>query len=65
VLEEDPSVNRLVRFFSVFGSRGAVESLVKLQEDSILLWKSIVSNQLLKNTETVLFLNKIDIMRGT
>ncbi|KXN90120.1 Guanine nucleotide-binding protein alpha-4 subunit [Leucoagaricus sp. SymC.cos] len=33
-------------------------------EDSILLWKSIVSNPLLKNTETVLFLNKIDIMRA-
>jgi len=29
-----------------------------------LLWKSIVSNPLLKHTETVLFLNKIDILHG-
>lgn len=33
-------------------------------EDSILLWKSIVSNPLLKTTELVLFLNKTDIMRA-
>ena len=30
------------------------------QEDSILLWKSIVSNPLLARTNLVLFLNKID-----
>jgi hypothetical protein len=29
-----------------------------------MLWKSIVSNQLMKNTEIVLFLNKIDIFKG-
>ncbi|KAF8348185.1 guanine nucleotide-binding protein alpha-4 subunit [Amanita rubescens] len=33
-------------------------------EDSILLWKSVVSNALLKDTEIVLFLNKIDIMKA-
>ncbi|KAF8629170.1 hypothetical protein AX17_005755 [Amanita inopinata Kibby_2008] len=33
-------------------------------EDSILLWKSVVSNPLLKRTEVVLFLNKIDILKA-
>lgn len=35
------------------------------QEDSILLWKAIVQNKLLKETEIVLFLNKVDIFKGT
>ena len=34
-----------------------------MQEDSIGLWMSLVSNQLLKNTNLILFLNKIDIMK--
>ena len=34
------------------------------QEDSILLWKSIVSNPLLARTNLVLFLNKIDILKS-
>ncbi|KAI0089485.1 guanine nucleotide binding protein, alpha subunit [Irpex rosettiformis] len=33
-------------------------------EDSILLWKSIVSNPLLSRTSLVLFLNKIDILKA-
>ncbi|KAJ8696683.1 hypothetical protein PTI98_006532 [Pleurotus ostreatus] len=33
-------------------------------EDSILLWKAIVSNPLLKHTSMILFLNKCDIMRA-
>ncbi|KAI0791447.1 guanine nucleotide binding protein, alpha subunit [Irpex lacteus] len=33
-------------------------------EDSILLWKSIVSNPLLAKTNLVLFLNKIDILKA-
>ncbi|CAA7263251.1 unnamed protein product [Cyclocybe aegerita] len=32
-------------------------------EDSFKLWTMIVSNQLLKNTNLILFLNKIDILR--
>ncbi|KAM6492716.1 Guanine nucleotide binding protein (G-protein), alpha subunit [Amanita muscaria] len=32
-------------------------------EDSVHLWKSVVSNKLLKNTNLILFLNKIDIMK--
>ncbi|KAF7969981.1 hypothetical protein HWV62_25472, partial [Athelia sp. TMB] len=33
-------------------------------EDSVLLWKSIVRNPLLKNTNLVLFLNKCDILKA-
>ncbi|KAF4563440.1 hypothetical protein EYR40_006830 [Pleurotus pulmonarius] len=33
-------------------------------EDSILLWKAIVSNPLLKHTSMILFLNKCDIMKA-
>ena len=32
------------------------------QEDSVLLWKSVVSNPLLARTNIVLFLNKCDIL---
>ncbi|KAH7922718.1 G-alpha-domain-containing protein [Leucogyrophana mollusca] len=32
--------------------------------DSVLLWKTIVSNPLLKKTDLVLFLNKCDILRA-
>ena len=34
------------------------------QEDSILLWRSIVKHPLLKNTELILFLNKCDLLRA-
>ncbi|KAF8995481.1 guanine nucleotide binding protein, alpha subunit [Cyathus striatus] len=40
------------------------DSSVNRLEDSILLWKSVVSNPLLRNTQTVLFLNKIDIFKA-
>ncbi|EMD34878.1 hypothetical protein CERSUDRAFT_117074 [Gelatoporia subvermispora B] len=33
-------------------------------EDSVLLWKSIVSNVLLSHTSLVLFLNKVDILQA-
>ncbi|KAF9495284.1 G-alpha-domain-containing protein [Pleurotus eryngii] len=33
-------------------------------EDSILLWKAIISNPLLKHTSMILFLNKCDIMKA-
>ncbi|KLO10580.1 G-alpha-domain-containing protein [Schizopora paradoxa] len=33
-------------------------------EDSVLLWKNIVSNQLLAKTNLVLFLNKCDVLRA-
>ncbi|KIY71108.1 guanine nucleotide binding protein, alpha subunit [Cylindrobasidium torrendii FP15055 ss-10] len=37
--------------------------LVNRLEDSMTLYKSIVSNALLKNTDIILFLNKCDILR--
>ncbi|KAJ7072562.1 guanine nucleotide-binding protein alpha-4 subunit, partial [Mycena amicta] len=39
------------------------ESINRL-EDSILLWKMIVSSPLLQNTSLILFLNKCDILRA-
>ena len=72
VLEEDPNVNRLVR--ARFQSSNVIILLFFYfiahfatfvqQEDSILLWKSIVSNPLLARTNLVLFLNKIDILKS-
>ena len=35
-----------------------------LQEDSFKIWTTIVSNPLLKHTNLILFLNKIDILRS-
>ena len=74
VLEEDPNVNRLVRSrlqSSVFKRHHspcfypiAHFATFVQQEDSILLWKSIVSNPLLARTNLVLFLNKIDILKS-
>lgn len=32
-------------------------------EDSLLLWKSVVSNKLLSNVNVVLFLNKVDLLQ--
>jgi guanine nucleotide-binding protein subunit alpha len=60
VLQEDPSVNRLVRLIS--SSPFFTHSVC--QADSFLLWKAIVSNPLLKKTELILFLNKCDILRA-
>lgn len=36
--------------------------LCTIQEDSVLLWKSVCSNKLLANVELVLFLNKCDLL---
>jgi len=33
-------------------------------EDSVKLWNSIVTNELLKNTNLIIFLNKIDILKA-
>ena len=32
-------------------------------EDSLVLWKSVVSNKLLANVNIVLFLNKCDLLQ--
>ncbi|KIP09895.1 hypothetical protein PHLGIDRAFT_28734 [Phlebiopsis gigantea 11061_1 CR5-6] len=40
------------------------DPMVNRLEDSVLLWKSIVSNPLLSKTSLVLFLNKIDILKS-
>jgi hypothetical protein len=41
----------------------AQDPTVNRLEDSILLWKSVVSNKLLANVNIVLFLNKCDLLQ--
>lgn len=60
VLAEDKTVNRLVWLIGPY----IVPWLTYLQEDSVLLWKSVCSNKLLANVDLVLFLNKCDIMEA-
>ncbi|KAF8632876.1 hypothetical protein AX17_004724 [Amanita inopinata Kibby_2008] len=48
---------------SCFDQVLAEDPSVNRLEDSVHLWKSIVANKLLKNTNLILFLNKIDIMK--
>jgi hypothetical protein len=40
------------------------DELVNRLEDSVLLWKAIVANELLARTALVLFLNKCDLLRA-
>lgn len=40
------------------------DNTVNRLEDSVLLWKSVVSNQLLAKTNLVLFLNKCDVLKA-
>ncbi|KAF8886520.1 guanine nucleotide binding protein, alpha subunit [Infundibulicybe gibba] len=49
---------------SCFDQVLAEDHKINRLEDSFNLWTSIVSNPLLKNTNLILFLNKIDIMKS-
>ncbi|KAJ3850279.1 guanine nucleotide binding protein, alpha subunit [Lentinula lateritia] len=49
---------------SCFDQSLVEDPAVNRLEDSILLWRSIVSNQLLQKTELILFLNKCDILEA-
>jgi len=49
---------------SCFDQVLAEDEKVNRLEDSILLWKIIVSSPLLKNTNLILFLNKCDILKA-
>ncbi|KAJ7647554.1 guanine nucleotide binding protein, alpha subunit [Roridomyces roridus] len=49
---------------SCFDQVLAEDETVNRLEDSILLWKAVVSNPLLKDTSLILFLNKIDILKA-
>ncbi|KAH8097053.1 G-alpha-domain-containing protein [Cristinia sonorae] len=49
---------------SAFDQALAEDPGVNRLEDSVLLWKSICSNPLLSQTNIVLFLNKIDILKA-
>jgi len=48
---------------SCFDQTLAEDDSVNRLEDSVLLWKSVVQNPLLKHTNLVLFLNKCDILK--
>ncbi|KAL0956245.1 hypothetical protein HGRIS_002399 [Hohenbuehelia grisea] len=49
---------------SCFDQVLAEDPTVNRLEDSILLWKAVVSNPLLKKTNIILFLNKCDMLRA-
>ncbi|KAH7886276.1 guanine nucleotide binding protein, alpha subunit [Phlebopus sp. FC_14] len=49
---------------SAFDQVLAEDPKVNRVEDSLLLWKSLVSNKLLMNVSIVLFLNKIDLLQA-
>jgi len=49
---------------SVFDQVLTEDPRVNRLEDSLLLWKSVVSNKLLANVNIVLFLNKCDLLRA-
>ncbi|KAF9003249.1 guanine nucleotide binding protein, alpha subunit [Cyathus striatus] len=49
---------------SCFDQVLAEDPKVNRLEDSVMLWTNICSNQLLKNTNLILFLNKSDILRA-
>ncbi|KIJ66476.1 hypothetical protein HYDPIDRAFT_109520 [Hydnomerulius pinastri MD-312] len=49
---------------SAFDQMLAEDAKVNRLDDSLLLWKSLVSNKLLMNVSIILFLNKIDLLRA-
>lgn len=49
---------------SVFDQVLAEDARVNRLEDTLLLWKSVVSNKLLANVNIVLFLNKCDLLQA-
>ncbi|KAJ3512835.1 hypothetical protein NLJ89_g3293 [Agrocybe chaxingu] len=49
---------------SVFDQVLAEDSHVNRLEDSLVLWKSVVSNKLLSSVNIVLFLNKVDLLQA-
>ncbi|EPQ60031.1 G-alpha-domain-containing protein [Gloeophyllum trabeum ATCC 11539] len=49
---------------SAFDQALAEDPRVNRLEDSLLLWKSVVSNKLLANVNIVLFLNKCDLLKA-
>ena len=48
---------------SAFDQTLAEDPKVNRLEDSMLLWKSVVSNKLLENVNIILFLNKVDLFK--
>lgn len=61
MLEEDPKTNRLVGSSSF--SVSSLTSPYPYQYDSAQLWKEVVSNKHLQQTNLILFLNKVDVFQ--
>ncbi|KAI0072105.1 G-alpha-domain-containing protein [Panus rudis PR-1116 ss-1] len=59
---DDVNVILFLAPISAFDQMLAEDPQVNRLEDSVLLWKSVVSNKLLTKTNIVLFLNKRDIL---
>lgn len=49
---------------SAFDQTLAEDPRVNRLEDSMLLWRSVVSNKLLRNVNIILFLNKCDLLKA-
>lgn len=49
---------------SAFDQTLAEDPRVNRLEDSMLLWRSVVSNKLLANVNIILFLNKCDLLKA-
>ena len=60
-----PSVNAIIFLapISAFDQVLTEDPRVNRMEDSLLLWKSVVSNKLLGHVNLVLFLNKCDLLQ--
>ena len=64
--DEQNSVNAIIFLapISAFDQTLAEDHRVNRLEDSMLLWRSVVSNKLLANVNIILFLNKCDLLRA-
>lgn len=59
---DDASAVIFLAPLSAFDQKLAEDRSVNRLEDSLLLWKSVVSNRLLADVDFILFLNKVDIL---
>ncbi|KAK7045075.1 guanine nucleotide-binding protein alpha-4 subunit [Favolaschia claudopus] len=57
------AVNAIIFPISCFDERLAEDPSVNRLEDSMLLWRAVVSSKLLKQTTLIVFLNKCDLLK--
>ena len=63
---DEPPVNAIIFLapISAFDQTLAENSRVNRLEDSMLLWRSVISNKLLADVNIILFLNKCDLLKA-